>query len=551
MISSMRPPKNAGVKNTVVIGGGIAGLAAAYTLQTSGHKVTLFEQQPALGRGGTDVCNGIMCPSVAYPWADSSALSLSRSIPVALNVSTAPTHISRYLYLLEPFRHFGKNFRRYASDRELTKHLHVASFRLAQYSLRVLESEMKLTPADLYGGATGTLQLYSSRDSREVGMDKVRVRLSQVAAEGYFRPVEHADMINVEPAVAALRRREFGMHVAAGLSVAPEKLVQALNQRCLQAGVDMRIGGVRGKVKIDHYGGLIRSVGDVHTPHAVVYAAGAGTQCIAEDPLNTFPGATYVIQVPLNPASTSFSRLTTNIIDPVTGLHIAPVDGGRAVRISGYVDFQLFDTNAYPKAELIAKRWKSLLQRAVAFLPSDALLVDKAEAKVAMESYTPDSLPIIGQSVNTPNLYYLTGFGTNVATHALGGACVLRDVMNDKHAEIDPSPYHPLRIDSNHRVTRKIIKERPPVTEPPPGTVISADGDAKFGGKPDDYDNFIQWKRQHDIERQRKLARDLMQGGMAAAREGMERERYEDVYLGPRVIGREYQQTYRGWRGNR
>ena len=58
---------------TLVLGGGIAGVTAAYFLAKDGHEVTLLEEQEGVGRDASAANAGIIAPGHSFAWASPKA----------------------------------------------------------------------------------------------------------------------------------------------------------------------------------------------------------------------------------------------------------------------------------------------------------------------------------------------------------------------------------------------------------------------------------------------------------------------------------------------
>ena len=57
----------------LVLGGGIAGVTAAYYLAKDGHEVTLLEEQDGVGQDASAANAGMIAPGHSFAWASPSA----------------------------------------------------------------------------------------------------------------------------------------------------------------------------------------------------------------------------------------------------------------------------------------------------------------------------------------------------------------------------------------------------------------------------------------------------------------------------------------------
>ena len=103
----------------VIVGGGIAGLSAAYDLTRAGVECTLFEKQPRTGRRDRDAHAGKAAPSMAVPTASSApkpeALALIKELGLEGEVIGSNDH-QRTTYISEA-RPAGRAARRRHDDR--------------------------------------------------------------------------------------------------------------------------------------------------------------------------------------------------------------------------------------------------------------------------------------------------------------------------------------------------------------------------------------------------------------------------------------------------
>ena len=116
----------------LVLGGGIAGVTAAYYLAKEGHEVTLLEEQDGVGRDASAGNAGIIAPGHSFAWASPRAPGmLLRSL---LGQETA----IRVRPRLDPALFaWGLRFlRECTADR--ARHNTVVKLRLCQYSQAVM-----------------------------------------------------------------------------------------------------------------------------------------------------------------------------------------------------------------------------------------------------------------------------------------------------------------------------------------------------------------------------------------------------------------------------
>src|SRR5499426_2409933 len=117
---------------TLVLGGGIVGVATAYFLARAGHEVTILEEKAGLGLEASAGNAGIIAPGHSFAWASPKAPAmLYRSLrgdETAIRVRPAP---DPRLYL------WGLRFLRECTAPRARRNT-LVKLRLCQYSQRVM-----------------------------------------------------------------------------------------------------------------------------------------------------------------------------------------------------------------------------------------------------------------------------------------------------------------------------------------------------------------------------------------------------------------------------
>src|SRR5262249_31425748 len=143
----------------LVLGGGIAGVTAAYFLAKDGHEVTLLEEQEGAGRAATPANAGITAPGHSFAWASPKAPGmLLRSL---FGQETA----IRVRPRLDPaLIAWGLRFLRECTAERARRNT-IVKLHLCQYSQAVMQDLVSAEGIEYHAVHRGALYLY--RDPHE------------------------------------------------------------------------------------------------------------------------------------------------------------------------------------------------------------------------------------------------------------------------------------------------------------------------------------------------------------------------------------------------
>ncbi len=414
-------------EDVIVVGAGLAGVAAAYELARRGRSVRLLEALDGAALATSYANGGMLTPSMADPWnAPGVGRRLAASLfdPAAalkLRPSAMPSLTGwglRFLRNATPARHRAAT---------------LAAFRLAELSRRTTIDLRRGLALAYEHAERGTMKVF-----RERAVFESQVALAGLMrAEGLSAEVLDAEgVIAAEPLLAPIRGKVLG-----GLRYPQDEVGDAhmftreLADRFVAAGgvfatgiqvraLLKRSGRVTG-VRADHGDELARSV---------VIAAGTASPALLRQvgiPLPVRPAKGYSLTyaagaVPILP------RLP--VVDEALHAAVAPI-GGR-LRVVGFAEFA-GDDRSIPAARIAALRAVF-----AALYPDLARAADdlRASAWAGLRPMSADGLPFIG-ATRLPGLWLNTGHGHLGWTMAAGSARVLADLMDGRASPIDPTPY--------------------------------------------------------------------------------------------------------------
>jgi D-amino-acid dehydrogenase len=404
----------------LVMGGGIAGVTAAYYLGQAGHDVTLLEEKPALALEASGANAGVIAPGHAFAWASPKAPGqLVRSLfgkETAIRVRLAPD--------LELYR-WGLAFLRECTAARARRNT-LVKLRLCQYSQRLLHDVVREERIEYHAVTRGALYVYRDGAELEAGVRKMAL----LAEHGQKQEVlDPAQVARIDPVFEPVRHKIAGAIRDVGDSSGDSRVfTEALAAICrarFRATITLgtRVTGLRAAG--DRIEAVDTSAGPV-TADRYVLALGVGSARVAR---------TAGLRLPIYPAkgySSTFPLAPRGLAPTLPGVDEQWLVGwsrlGDRLRLTSTAEFAGYDWT------WTHRDFNNILRFAKDVFP-EAADWDRGEYRACLRPMTPDGAPILGA---TPfaNLYLNCGHGHMGFTMACGTARVVADLLDGKKPEL-------------------------------------------------------------------------------------------------------------------
>jgi D-amino-acid dehydrogenase len=405
----------------LVLGGGIAGVTAAYFMARDGHEVTVVEGEDALGLDATAANAGIIAPGHSFAWASPRApRMLWRSLrgqETAIRMRLAP---DPRLY------GWGLRFLRECTAERARRNT-LVKLRLCQYSQAVLNDLARSEGIAYEAVAQGALYVYRDPAELEAGVKRMALmaehgqkqEVLDAAAvarlDPVFEPVQHkiagavrdlgdssGDSRLFTEALARVAREKFGLTVKLGTRVTG---LQASGDRVSAALT------TRGPLTADVY----------------VMALGVGAAAVARTVgvgLHVYPAKGY---------SSTFPIKADGRAPTVPGVDEQWLVGwsrlGDRLRLTSTAEFAGYDRSWTPRD------FNNIMRFARDIFP-DAADWERGEYRACLRPMTPDGPPVVGYGRHR-NLLFNAGHGHMGWTMACGTARIAADLLAGRRPEID------------------------------------------------------------------------------------------------------------------
>jgi D-amino-acid dehydrogenase len=402
-----------------IVGAGIVGVSIAYELRRRGKPVLLLDGN-APGMGASF---GNMASIAVTEFMPSSRPSVWTRIPGWLldpegPVRVRPSYIPR---LLPWFWRFllasGSN-----KVQELEAHGSILCKRVYEDLLPMLES----AGLSHMLSKEGCLSLYAN----QAELDGDKEHLDVINRFGFETQLLRGDEIReLESGLSA--QIEYAVLFPQNRSISdPYLLVTALFERYMAMGgqfVQTKVQALnRTDAQVTH---IATDMGQLIAVSQVILCAGAFTGALCKSigdpiPLETERGYHTQIMAP-------GVEMRHSIIWPAKGFMVTPTAGG--IRVGGTVEM----------AGLVAapdyRRAKMLVKRAQQAIPS--LRAEMASEWMGHRPAMPDTVPVMGPSKTTRNVFVATGHGHLGLTYAATTARLMADMVTGQPIPIDVRPY--------------------------------------------------------------------------------------------------------------
>jgi D-amino-acid dehydrogenase len=413
----------------LVLGGGIAGVTAAYYLGKDGHTVTVLEANDGLGLEATAGNAGIIAPGHSFAWGSPKAPGmLWRSLlgkETAIRMRLAPD-LRLYAWGL-------KFLRECTADR--ARHNTLIKLRLCQYSARLLDEMAHAERIDYQAVRRGALYLYRDPALFEAGIQKMKL----LADRGQKQEIlDGAGVARLDPAFEPVKAKVAGAIRDVGDSSGDSRIfAEHLARVCREKFGAVFETGVR-VTALRAEGRRVRAVATdrgERTAELYVLALGVEAPIVARSiglRLAVYPAKGY---------SSTFPIRAGGLTPTVPGVDEQWLVGwsrlGDRLRLTSTAEFCGYDRTWTPRD------FNNILRFAKDIFP-DAADWEKGEYRACLRPMTPDGRPIVGAGRHD-NLLYNCGHGHMGWTMACGTARIVSDLVAGRAPEIDIAGLTPRR----------------------------------------------------------------------------------------------------------
>lgn len=396
--------------STLVIGGGVVGVATAYELALAGEQVTLVERDGQLAAGASGVNAGLITPGHCLAWASPQAPGM-----LARSLAGQNTAIRVRPHLDPRFLRWGVSFLRECTPSRFERNT-LVKYGLASYS-QACTDEVAERESIEFDQQRGLLYLFDDEESLEAGWQRLGLLHRQGLEQHLVTP---AQAVEFEPALASAVDR-----IAGAVHGPTDGLGDSASFARSLAGVAEQRHGVRFVTGVSiaqlvaQSGGVVAAVtseGELLTADRYVVTAGTYTPFLTE---------TVGVRVPITPAK-GYSA-TFPIIDAARAPTHGGVDESRLVafsrlgdrlRVTSTAEFSGWSTGWTPE------RFAQIREVVEDWFPG-AVDPDAGVFAAGLRPVTPDGPPIIARSPDHDNLWVNAGHGHLGWTMACGSARVL------------------------------------------------------------------------------------------------------------------------------
>lgn len=413
--------------DTIVIGGGIIGLSAAFYLQRSGHRVTVLDKGDFLNNCSYGNC-GYVCPSHFIPLASPGIVK--QGLKWMMNPGS-PFYIQPRLN--RSLLNWGWNFIQRANKKN-AEFAAIPLRDIAEFSQREYESWMQIPGFDFSYERKGLLEIFQTaanaehalhtvEKGKELGLDVSLLSQSELQAKEPHTPINGMGAIY------------FGCDA----HLYPEKLMHGLINYLKNQGVQLLAGEeVKG---IETRGNSITRLitgNQVFEPGEIVLAAGSWSRELARimgAKIPLVPGRGYSLTLENSPY-----RLNHPAILVEGRAAITPMDGNK-IRFGGTME--IVSTATPPRYE----RMQSILDAVRRFFPEfDVPMPAPEKIWYGYRPCSADGLPYIGRIKKYRNLVLATGHSMLGLSLGAGTGRLVAELINGGPVSLDLTPFKPERF---------------------------------------------------------------------------------------------------------
>jgi D-amino-acid dehydrogenase len=424
-------------KRVVVVGAGVVGACAALMLQRRGHAVTIIDPKPA-GEGASYGNAGCLNASSIVPM---SMPGMLKDVPRWLLEPEGPLSIRwRYLPSVAPW--LVRFLRSGAPEKVAAQAKALRS--LLGPTVELMKSLAREAGAEDLIRHDGHLYAYRTEEGFQKDQRGWTLRRENGVS---FHVLDRESLRNFDPSLSA----EFvrGVFIEEnGHTTNPSKLVKCLVGAALRNGaVIVRASATEVTTIGGAATGVRTSEGELVKGDCVLIAAGVHSKRLADEtgdrvPLDTERGYHLMLA-----GANARPRVPTTDAE---GKYVAtPMEDG--LRLAGTVE--LGGLELPPDW----RRARLLLQQAQRLLPglADGHSEHRLTHWMGFRPSMPDSLPVIGRSANSPNVFYAFGHGHVGMAGAPMTAKVVAELVSGEPPSIDVSAFSPRRFHSHVRLFKQ------------------------------------------------------------------------------------------------
>lgn len=414
----------------LVLGGGVAGVTAAYFIARDGHEVTVVEAADGLGLDATAANAGLISPGHSFAWAKPGApLMLARSL---LDYETS----IRMRFRLDPQLYaWGLKFLRECTDERARRNT-LIKLRLGRYSQAVM-NEIALAERIDYHQSAGRGALYVYRDPAELEAGVKKMAL--LAEHGQQQEVLDTNAVaRLDPVFEPVKHKIAGavrdLTDSSGDSqMFTEGVARAARDKY---GVTVRFNTRVTAIEAD--GDRVLSVLTTQGPlNADVYVLALGVSA-------AFVARTIGVKLHVYPVkgySSTFPIKEGGQAPTIAGLDeqwlVAWSRLGNRLRLTSTADFAGYDRSWVPRD------FNNVLRFARDIFP-EAADWNRGEYRACLRPMTPDGPPVLGYGRHR-NLLFNVGHGHMGWTMACGTGRIAADLLSGRRPELDLDGLGPRR----------------------------------------------------------------------------------------------------------
>ena len=414
-------------KQIVIIGGGLQGLATAFTLLNRGEDVLILERDEDVATAASFANAGMLTPSQSSPWnSPNDILQILKGIgkkdsPMSLNPLTIPSLFfwgMKFLINSTPTRF----------DRITSNLFSLGNF--SKYLTQKIREEFDISYDE---SLLGTLKIY--RDAQN--FDKAsELQTKMFSGNKEFSVLDTESLTNLEPALKEIRHDlAGGIHFpndetgdAYKFCKKLEELIRSNGGRILTNTNINKILVNKGRVNC-----VVTDRAILQTKRVVVCAGSWSRNLLKQMKLNLPVRPVKGYSLTYDTAGLN-NKPNISLVDE--SVHTAVTPFQNRIRVAGTAEFVNFDDSIHPKRE------KYLNKMLESVYPSLYKQIDKTSGKIwhGFRPMSADGLPFIGKT-KIDGLFVNCGQGHLGWTLAMGSAELLADQIQDKDSEIDINPY--------------------------------------------------------------------------------------------------------------